>query len=239
MRCPHAVGAATDGARCMAEKALELEPTCIKALFRRGCAHANASDWNLARDDFQHVLRLEPGNEGARRELLKIKERRGASSKEASSREKKGSSCISGKTKEQAQNQLRPGAGVPPVPPSGPGAAASVDDTRDGNLEAQEAVTPEVAAPPKLEEAEGSSSAASISSHIEALKEQIKRATDEGSYDQIGVPLQLIKTLQKQLVDKDKTEDKVERLKARIKKATDDDDFDLIASLVDQIKMYS
>jgi len=60
---------ASDCARVMADKALALEPSNIKARFRRGCAYANVEDWTKARDDFEYVLRLEPGNESAKREL--------------------------------------------------------------------------------------------------------------------------------------------------------------------------
>lgn len=61
------------GARVMAEKALELDPTNVKALFRRGCAYANAEDWEGAQEDFQEVLRLEPTNDQAKAELHKMK----------------------------------------------------------------------------------------------------------------------------------------------------------------------
>lgn len=74
LRCTDVSGASSDGARVMAEKALELEPTNVKALFRRGCAHGNAEDWNLAKDDLRKVLRIEPNNEAARRELQRIRE---------------------------------------------------------------------------------------------------------------------------------------------------------------------
>mmetsp|Transcript_34894 Transcript_34894/g.64614 ORF Transcript_34894/g.64614 Transcript_34894/m.64614 type:complete len:240 (-) Transcript_34894:53-772(-) len=76
-----APGAATEGARQMADKALALEPTNTKALFRRGCAHANSEDWNLARDDLQQVLRLDPGNVAARRELQKLRSARASAQK--------------------------------------------------------------------------------------------------------------------------------------------------------------
>jgi len=74
LRCTDVPGASSDGARAMAEKALDLEPTNVKALFRRGCAHGNAEDWNLAKDDLRKVLRIEPNNEAARRELQRIRD---------------------------------------------------------------------------------------------------------------------------------------------------------------------
>lgn len=64
--------ASTEGARTMADKALELEPTNTKALFRRGMAYAKGGDTNLALDDFQQVLRLDPDNAAARKEIRAI-----------------------------------------------------------------------------------------------------------------------------------------------------------------------
>lgn len=72
--CTDVEGASSIGARTMADRALLLDPTGLKALFRRGCAHSNAMDWNLACDDFEHVLRLEPGNDAARSELQRATE---------------------------------------------------------------------------------------------------------------------------------------------------------------------
>jgi len=72
LRCPEIEWASTDQAAWMAERALALEPTNVKALFRRGTAYANGQEWYLARKDFEKVLELEPSNEPARRELRKI-----------------------------------------------------------------------------------------------------------------------------------------------------------------------
>lgn len=66
-------GANTKLAAQYATKALELEPSNIKALFRRGCAQVNSEEWHLARQDFEHVLELEPGNTAAQEELEKMK----------------------------------------------------------------------------------------------------------------------------------------------------------------------
>lgn len=71
-------GASSEGACEMANKALALDPTNMKALFRRGCAYANGGDWNLARDDLKHVLRLEPQNASAKSELRQLKAREAA-----------------------------------------------------------------------------------------------------------------------------------------------------------------
>merc|ERR1711904_370259 len=76
-----AKGANADGALCMAEHALKIDPTNLKARFRRGCAHANLEDWNLAREDFEYVLRLDPTNAGARRELQNLRAKRAAEKK--------------------------------------------------------------------------------------------------------------------------------------------------------------
>eukprot|EP00913_Durusdinium_trenchii_P011308 g10620.t1 len=54
------------------DRALSVDPCNTRALFRRGCAYSNAQGWLLARKDFEQVLRLEPNNEAARRELEKL-----------------------------------------------------------------------------------------------------------------------------------------------------------------------
>jgi len=74
LKCPDVQGAVTEMAACMADKALSIDPSSTRALFRRGCAYANAQGWALARKDFEQVLRLEPNNEAARRELEKLEE---------------------------------------------------------------------------------------------------------------------------------------------------------------------
>jgi tetratricopeptide (TPR) repeat protein len=61
-----------DGARIMADRALELDPTNVKARFRRGCSHMLISDWERARSDFEAVLRVEPNNDAAKRELRSV-----------------------------------------------------------------------------------------------------------------------------------------------------------------------
>ncbi|CAK9041749.1 N-terminally processed] [Durusdinium trenchii] len=72
LKCPEVEGAATEMAASMADKALSVDPCNTRALFRRGCAYSNAQGWLLARKDFEQVLRLEPNNEAARRELEKL-----------------------------------------------------------------------------------------------------------------------------------------------------------------------
>lgn len=72
LKCDDIQNASTDGARQMADKALELEPTNTKALFRRGMAYAKGGDTNLALDDFQQVLRLDPESTAAKKEIRAI-----------------------------------------------------------------------------------------------------------------------------------------------------------------------
>lgn len=74
LNCTDVEGASSIGARTMADKALLLDPTNLKALFRRGCAHSNTMDWSLACDDFEQLLRVEPTNEAARSELQRAAE---------------------------------------------------------------------------------------------------------------------------------------------------------------------
>lgn len=59
-------------ARLMAEKALALDSTNVKARFRRGCAQTKRKEWSLARADFEWVLRLEPENAAAKKELRSV-----------------------------------------------------------------------------------------------------------------------------------------------------------------------
>lgn len=73
LQCPEVEGATTSRAADMANQALELEPSNIKALFRRGCAYVNSEKWHSASRDFEHVLELEPGNVAAQEELDKLK----------------------------------------------------------------------------------------------------------------------------------------------------------------------
>mmetsp|Transcript_154200 Transcript_154200/g.287472 ORF Transcript_154200/g.287472 Transcript_154200/m.287472 type:complete len:360 (+) Transcript_154200:62-1141(+) len=63
---------ASEAAISMANHALKWEPMHIKTRFRRGCAHACQEDWSLARADFEWILRMEPGNEAAKRELRSV-----------------------------------------------------------------------------------------------------------------------------------------------------------------------
>jgi len=53
----------------MADSALALEPTNVKARFRRGCAFAQKGELSQAREDFEWTIRMEPANSAAKREL--------------------------------------------------------------------------------------------------------------------------------------------------------------------------
>uniref|UniRef100_A0A8C5MYJ9 FKBP prolyl isomerase like n=1 Tax=Leptobrachium leishanense TaxID=445787 RepID=A0A8C5MYJ9_9ANUR len=55
--------------------ALEKDPGTQKALYRRGMARAGMADWCGARDDFEQLLNLDPGNREARRELARVRDR--------------------------------------------------------------------------------------------------------------------------------------------------------------------
>ncbi|XP_059480940.1 peptidyl-prolyl cis-trans isomerase FKBP4 isoform X2 [Neocloeon triangulifer] len=59
-------------------KVLEQHPTNEKALFRRGQAHMNMLDYDLAQKDFEEILKVEPNNKAAANQIkmcgLKIKE---------------------------------------------------------------------------------------------------------------------------------------------------------------------
>lgn len=74
LKCPEVKGAATEMAASLADRALMLDPSNVKALFRRGCAYRNAQGWLLARKDFEQVLRLDPTNEAAMAELSKMED---------------------------------------------------------------------------------------------------------------------------------------------------------------------
>jgi len=86
-------------AREMADKALVLESTNVKARFRRGCAFVLLEDWSQAQADFEWTLRQEPGNAAAKQELQKVlrhsqskndKEAKGSWEKAAAAAMKKG-----------------------------------------------------------------------------------------------------------------------------------------------------
>merc|ERR1712039_49918 len=74
LQCPEVENASSALAVEMADKVLSLDPSNIKALFRRGCAHGNNQAWIKARDDFHRVLEAEPGNEAAKMELEKLQD---------------------------------------------------------------------------------------------------------------------------------------------------------------------
>lgn len=56
-------------------KALEQEPGSVKALYRRGTAYGSLNEFERARADLREVLRLEPGNRAAQKELKKLADR--------------------------------------------------------------------------------------------------------------------------------------------------------------------
>ncbi len=63
---------AASGAWQMADLALALEPTNVKARFCRGSAFALCQDWSQARSDFDWTLHMEPGNDAAKRKLRSV-----------------------------------------------------------------------------------------------------------------------------------------------------------------------
>lgn len=54
------------------EKVLKLEPTNVKALFRRGQAYHRSSEFEKATADFQAVLQHDPSNADARTQLAAV-----------------------------------------------------------------------------------------------------------------------------------------------------------------------
>ncbi|XP_056395011.1 FK506-binding protein-like [Hyla sarda] len=56
-------------------RVLDKNPDHLKALYRRGMARAGMSDWMGAREDLEKVLKLDPGNKEARREIGKVREK--------------------------------------------------------------------------------------------------------------------------------------------------------------------
>ncbi|XP_018411349.1 PREDICTED: FK506-binding protein-like [Nanorana parkeri] len=54
---------------------LDMDPNHFKALYRRGVARAGMSDWEGARGDFDKLLKLDPGNKEAKRELASVREK--------------------------------------------------------------------------------------------------------------------------------------------------------------------
>eukprot|EP00927_Polykrikos_kofoidii_P031860 TRINITY_DN27297_c0_g1_i1.p1 TRINITY_DN27297_c0_g1~~TRINITY_DN27297_c0_g1_i1.p1 ORF type:complete len:577 (+),score=116.72 TRINITY_DN27297_c0_g1_i1:147-1877(+) len=80
LKLPSLENATSEGALALANKALNLDPMCLKARFRRGCAHSNAGDLNLAHEDFKWVLGVDPRNEPAKREMRALARRRSEAS---------------------------------------------------------------------------------------------------------------------------------------------------------------
>ncbi len=52
------------------DKALEIDPKNEKGLFRRGQAYLGQKDYDLAKNDFNAVLQLDPNNKAAKNQLL-------------------------------------------------------------------------------------------------------------------------------------------------------------------------
>ncbi|CAJ0951163.1 unnamed protein product [Ranitomeya imitator] len=56
-------------------RVLDKDPDHLKALYRRGMARAGMSDWMGARADLEKVMKLDPENKEARREIIKVREK--------------------------------------------------------------------------------------------------------------------------------------------------------------------
>jgi Flp pilus assembly protein TadD len=56
------------------KKALEIEPSNVKALYRRGIALSGTGDHLAALSDLNKASELEPENKEIRRELVKVKQ---------------------------------------------------------------------------------------------------------------------------------------------------------------------
>uniref|UniRef100_A0A7S4JGE5 peptidylprolyl isomerase n=1 Tax=Guillardia theta TaxID=55529 RepID=A0A7S4JGE5_GUITH len=54
------------------DQALDLQPRCEKAFYRRAQAHAAKADFDLARNDLQQLLQISPDNAEAKREMAKL-----------------------------------------------------------------------------------------------------------------------------------------------------------------------
>lgn len=63
------------------KKALEIEPSNIKALYRRGCAYLSMDDFYSAESDFKYALSLSPNNLDVRRKYVELKKLRAAQDK--------------------------------------------------------------------------------------------------------------------------------------------------------------
>lgn len=55
-----------------ASKALEADPTNVKALYRRGLAYSNFSNFDDAKTDFEDALKLDPSNQEIQKELANL-----------------------------------------------------------------------------------------------------------------------------------------------------------------------
>eukprot|EP01116_Phalansterium_solitarium_P009441 TRINITY_DN23585_c0_g1_i1.p1 TRINITY_DN23585_c0_g1~~TRINITY_DN23585_c0_g1_i1.p1 ORF type:complete len:471 (+),score=192.18 TRINITY_DN23585_c0_g1_i1:116-1414(+) len=63
------------------DKALEIDPLNVKALFRRGCVFAAQDNWAEAFRDFERALELDPKNKDVRDELAKLKKKQAEQNK--------------------------------------------------------------------------------------------------------------------------------------------------------------
>lgn len=61
-------------AKHVAAAALEVEPDCEKALYRRALVHIRLADWAEARQDLEHLLAAHPDNAEAARKVVEVKQ---------------------------------------------------------------------------------------------------------------------------------------------------------------------
>ena len=78
-----------------ADGALAVQPECVKALYRRGCARAKLLQIESAAADLKRCVELEPGNRDAKRELAKLTA--GLREKRAAEKKRFGGALNSGK----------------------------------------------------------------------------------------------------------------------------------------------
>jgi tetratricopeptide (TPR) repeat protein len=68
--------------------ALELDPDCVEAFVGRGCLYANEKKYQLAIEDLEAALEIEPGHKNAKIYLGDIEEKQRQKKLERSKREK-------------------------------------------------------------------------------------------------------------------------------------------------------
>ena len=90
---------------------LDIDPTSVKALFRRGKCQLACDKWDAAKESFRKVLELDEGNVEARRGLQSVRLKQ----QQQKEKEKKlyaGKKLFDGKA--------RPAKALPPPPPEAP-----------------------------------------------------------------------------------------------------------------------